>query len=63
MYQAGAGPYFDALAIHTYGFRDPPAAEPATERLNFRRAELLRQTMIAQGDGEKPAFINRIRLE
>ena len=57
MYQAGASPYFDALAIHTYGFREPPAAAPAPERLNFRRAELLRQVMIANGDGAKPAFI------
>ncbi len=57
MYQAGASPYFDALAIHTYGFREPPAAAPAPQRLNFRRAELLRQVMIANGDGAKPAFI------
>ena len=57
MYQAGASPYFDALAIHTYGFREPPAAAPAPERLNFRRAELLRQVMIANGDAAKPAFI------
>lgn len=57
MYQAGASPYFDALAIHTYGFREPPAAAPAPERLNFRRAELLRQVMIAHGDSAKPAFI------
>ncbi|MCY4060757.1 MAG: beta-galactosidase [Chloroflexi bacterium] len=57
MYRAGAAAYFDALAIHTYGFRDPPAAEPAPERLNFRRAELLREIMIAQGDAEKPVLI------
>jgi len=57
MYQAGAAPYLDALAIHTYGFRDPPVAEPAPERLNFRRAELLREIMIAQGDAEKPVMI------
>lgn len=57
MYQAGAREFFDALAIHTYGFRQPPAAEPAPERLNFRRAKLLRQVMIANGDGAKPAFI------
>ena len=49
--------YFDALAIHSYGFRQPPAAEPAPDRLNFRRAELLRQLMTAHGDGAKPAFI------
>lgn len=57
MYQAGAGPYFDALAIHSYGFHEPPAAEPASDRLNFRRAELLRQVMIDHGDAEKRAFI------
>ncbi len=57
MYLAGAGPTFDALAIHTYGFRDPPAAEPAPARLNFRRAELLREVMIAHGDAEKPVYV------
>jgi len=57
MYRHGAGDVFDALAIHTYGFRDPPAAEPDRERLNFRRAELLREIMIAHDDGDKPAFI------
>ena len=57
MYEAGASAYFDALAIHSYGFRAPPAAEPAPDRLNFRRAELLRQLMITHGDGDKQAFI------
>ena len=57
MYQAGASPYFDGLAIHSYGFREPPAAAPAPDRLNFRRAELLREVMIANGDGAKPAFV------
>lgn len=57
MYQAGAAEHFDALAIHTYGFQDPPEAEPASGRLNFRRAELLRQVMLANGDGDKPVFV------
>ena len=35
MYQAGAAAYFDAVAIHTYGFRDPPAAAPAPEALEL----------------------------
>ncbi|GAB1421978.1 hypothetical protein MASR2M15_21820 [Anaerolineales bacterium] len=39
--QAGAGDYFDALAIHTYGFTESPEAAPAENTLNFRRAELL----------------------
>jgi polysaccharide biosynthesis protein PslG len=45
MYQAGAAPYFDALAVHTYGFTEPPEAEPAPDRLNFRRFELLLAVM------------------
>ena len=57
MYQAGAGEYFDALAMHTYGYHDAPAAEPDPERLNFRRAELLRQIMRNHGDEEKRATI------
>ncbi len=57
LYEAGAAPFFDALAVHTYGFTEPPEAEPAFERLNFRRAELLRQIMIDYGDEEKPVFI------
>ncbi len=57
MYQAGAREYFDALAIHTYGYHDSPSAEPDPERLNFRRAELLRQIMLQHGDQHKPAII------
>lgn len=57
MYEAGAAPYFDALAAHVYGFADPPQAEPAADRLNFRRLELLREVMVKHGDGEKPVFI------
>ena len=57
MYDLGAGAYFDVLAIHSYGFREPPEAEPARDRLNFRRGELLREIMLANGDGHKPATI------
>ncbi len=57
MYQAGARGYFDALAIHTYGFKFPPEDEPRQEALNFRRAELTRDLMVQYGDGDKPAFI------
>ena len=57
MYSNGASAYFDALAIHTYGFRDPPNTAPAPDRLNFRRAERLRQIMIAHGDAEKPVYV------
>lgn len=57
LYEAGAAPYFDALAMHTYGFTTPPEEEPAPDRLNFRRAELLRQIMIDHGDAAKPVYI------
>lgn len=57
LYEAGARPYFDALAIHTYGFTEPPDDPPAFDRLNFRRAELLREVMVAHGDAAKPAII------
>ena len=57
MYDLGAQAHFDALAIHSYGFREPPEAEPAPDRLNFRRGELLRAIMLANGDGHKPVFI------
>ncbi len=57
MYVLGASEYFDALAIHSYGFREPPEQTPAPDRLNFRRAELLREIMVDHGDGHKPAYI------
>lgn len=57
LYDAGAQDYFDALAIHTYGFTAPPDEPPAFDRLNFRRAELLRAVMVAHGDAAKPAVI------
>ena len=57
LYDAGRKTYFDALAIHTYGFTEPPDDPPAFDKLNFRRAELLRDVMVRHGDGDKPAVI------
>lgn len=57
LYEAGARDSFDALAIHTYGFTLPYDDAPAFDRLNFRRAELLREVMVAYGDADKPAVI------
>jgi hypothetical protein len=57
MYAAGAGGYFDALAIHAYGLRAPAEASPSLDALNFRRAELLRELMVQNGDEKKTAFI------
>ena len=57
MYEAGAAPYFDALALHTYGFTRPATEEPAPDRLNFRRAELLIDIMRQYDDPAKPVYI------
>lgn len=57
IYEAGASPYFDGVAMHTYGFTQSPDIPPAPDRLNFRRAELLHQIMVEHGDGAKPVFI------
>ncbi len=50
MYEAGAAPYFDALAAHTYGFTHPPDDDPDPDVINFRRIELLRAVMVRYGD-------------
>jgi polysaccharide biosynthesis protein PslG len=60
MYKAGAAAYFDALAVHTYGFTFPPEAQPGPELLNFRRVELLREMMVAHGDEHKPILITEM---
>lgn len=57
LYKAGAADYFDALAIHTYGFTQPPEEDPAPAKLNFRRAELLYDIMLHYDDSDKPVFI------
>ncbi len=57
MYDAGAAPYFDALAVHAYGLTFPPDDPPHPDVINFRRVELLRQVMLANGDGDKPIHI------
>jgi hypothetical protein len=57
MYTAGAADTFDVLAVHTYGFTNPPQADPDPDTINFRRIELLREVMIAYGDGDTPMTI------
>lgn len=57
MYQAGAADYFDALAVHTYGFTKPPADSPAFDVLNFRRAELLHDLVRQYDDPGTPMFV------
>ncbi len=57
MYEAGAAPYFDAMAVHTYGFTFPPESEPGEDVLNFRRIELIHDIMAEFDDADKPIFV------
>ena len=57
MYEAGAAPYFDALAVHAYGLTFPPEEHPTKDVINFRRVELLRQIMVTHGDGDTPIYV------
>ena len=57
MYTAGAARYFDLLAIHAYGWHSEPDELAAKDVVNFRRAELLRAIMVANGDSQKAAMI------
>jgi hypothetical protein len=57
MYEAGAAPFFDALAAHAYGIQSPAEEPPAPDRLNFRRVELVRQIMDRNGDAAKPIYV------
>lgn len=60
LYESGAANYFDALAIHTYGFTHPALETPAFERLNFRRAELLHDIMLEYGNSNIPVYITEM---
>ncbi len=57
MYDAGAADYFDALAIHAYGWHSEPDEPADPGVVNFRRSELLREIMVQNGDGDKQALI------
>lgn len=57
MYAAGAAAYFDALAVHTYGFTFPADSEPGPDILNFRRIELIHAIMARYGDAAKPVYV------
>jgi polysaccharide biosynthesis protein PslG len=57
MYEAGAAPFFDGLAVHAYGLTFPANAEPDPDILNFRRIELVREVMVNAGDDDKSIFV------
>lgn len=60
VYAAGAAPYFDAVAVQSYGFGvrpDDGRAQP--DLLNFQRVKLVRGAMLAAGDGATPIWMVR----
>jgi len=57
LYAAGAAPFFDMWAVHTYGAQQPHDATPYPEVVNFRRVEIIQQLLAGLGDGEKRLII------
>jgi hypothetical protein len=57
LYEAGGGPYFDALAAHAYGLAFAPEVAPGEALINFRRVELLREIMDTYGDKDKLIYV------
>lgn len=57
LYDAGAAPYFDALAVHAYGGTHAPDADPATDVRTWRHTERVRDVMVARGDAAKSVFV------
>jgi polysaccharide biosynthesis protein PslG len=57
LYAAGAGPYFDVLGAHPYGFAYPPDdPHGAHDGLNMARLADLRAIMVRHGDAAKPVW-------
>jgi len=60
LYAAGAAPDFDVVAIQPFGFGYAPSDRRARpDLLNFGRAQLIRRTMVAAGDGATPLWAVR----
>lgn len=58
MYAAGARDAFDIMAVHPYGFANPPDdPHGAHKGLNLARLQDLRDIMVANGDSNKPVWI------
>jgi hypothetical protein len=61
MYDAGAAPYFDVLAIQGYGLWSGPTDRRMRPRvLNFSRPRYLREIMVKNGDAAKPIWITEM---
>ena len=61
MYDAGAAPYFDIMAMQAYGLWSGPTDRRMHPRLiNFGRPQFVRDLMVANGDAAKPIWISEM---
>ncbi len=61
LYQAGAAPWFDVLAVQGYGLWSGPAdrrMHPLV--INFGRVRFVRDLMVHHGDADKPIWISEM---
>ncbi len=61
MYDAGAAPYFDIMAMQAYGLWSGPTDRRLHPRvINFSRPQFVRDLMVANGDATKPIWISEM---
>ena len=61
MYDAGAAPYFDIMAMQDYGLWSGPTDRRMHPRvMNFSRPQFVRDVMVANGDAAKPIWISEM---
>jgi hypothetical protein len=61
MYDAGAAPYFDIMAMQDYGLWSGPTDRRMHPRvMNFGRPQFVRDLMVANGDAGKPIWISEM---
>ena len=61
MYDAGAGPYFDIMAMQAYGLWSGPTDQRMHPRvMNFGRPQFVRDVMVTNGDANKPIWISEM---
>jgi hypothetical protein len=61
MYDAGAAPYFDILAMQGYGLWSGPTDRRMQPRvMNFSRPRYVRDIMVKNGDAGKPIWISEM---
>jgi hypothetical protein len=61
MYDAGAAPYFDVLAMQGYGLWSGPTDRRMQPRvINFSRPLYIREVMVRNGDAHKPIWLSEL---